>query len=56
MLLLFIILDFIHLSILLVKDVLNHIKNDILFLLTIFRIYFITTNKSAELEIVDIFG
>ena len=54
LLLFFIILEFIYLSILLVKDVLNHIKNYILIFLTIVRTYSIVTNKSAELNMVDI--
>ena len=40
----------------LVSNVLNHIKNNIFFLPTIFRTYSNSMNKFAELEIVDIFG
>ena len=52
----FTILEFILLSIMLVSNVLNHIKNYIYFLPTIFRTYSNSMKKFAELEIVDIFG
>lgn len=55
LLLVFIILDCILLSILLVKYVPNPFKNCIFFLSSL-RTYYNSTNKSAELEIVDIFG